>query len=312
MALKASAASYENAIAEYVAGKGCESTAARHGVGANSLKAVLVERGLWRSRQEVDAARARNTSAGLLAKTQLPVAEIVERYAQGESVNAIAKAFGVSRPVIQLRLADQGVELRGRTDANRLVAARRSPEENAQFMLAAQSAVRGSRRSAETLARRANTRERLQRGVSPTERHLAELLSERGLNVIPQKAIGPYNVDVATGSIAVEIFGGGWHAYGAHRDRSAERFRYILDEGWNLVIIWVVPRRYPLVAAAADYVVAFSELTGKDPSVRGQYRVIWGDGEVAPTVNLEVDDLSAIPPRRGRQRSGPSDHSPSD
>ena len=124
------------------------------------------------------------------------------------------------------------------------------------------------------------------------------MLIERGLDVIPQKAIGPYNVDLASGTVAVEVFGGGWHGYGRHRRRAPERLRYILDEGWNLMVIWIIARRRaPLHAAAADYVASFVELASGDPSIRGQHRVVWGDGQEVASVGFNIDDLSAIPPR---------------
>lgn len=302
---KASAADIENAVADYLAGEGAEAVAARHGTSQSRLKAILVECGQWRTREQTNAFRARRTSAGLLARSDLPTSEIVRRYQDGESVNALAQAFDVSRRAIELRLVNAGVELRSIKDANRLLASKRTPEENARLIRAAHAATRGVPMTFERKAKSAATRERHQVFVTPTERHLAELLTDRGCEVTPQKAVGPYNVDIATGSVAVEIFGGGWHAYGVHRARSAERFRYILDQGWNLVIMWVVTQRWPLKAEAADYIAAFADLTRRDPSIRGQYRVIWGDGKESTSNGLNVDDLSAMPTRSGRKRPGP-------
>lgn len=124
-----------------------------------------------------------------------------------------------------------------------------------------------------------------------------------GVETTLQKAIGPYNADLAAYPVAVEIFGGNWHARGRHAARFPDRVRYFLDQGWNLVIVWVLDRRrwqsaIPLTPAAADYIASFVQLTRRDPSTRGQYRVIWGDGKEAATDGLDLNELALVPSRR--------------
>ena len=237
---------------------------------------------------------------------------IVERYVGGESVNAIARSYGISRRAVDRRLDAAGVTRRDQVEANRLMMATRTPEENAANARAAHEAVRGRARPIEERAKAAATRERLHAHRSQTSEHEAALvvaLRARGLDVIPQKAIGPYNVDLATGAVAVEVFGGGWHAYGVHRKRTPERLRYILDQGWNLVIVWASRERWPIGPGACDYIAAFAEEAGRNPAIRGEYRVIWGDGKVAPIGGVEVDDLARKPSRSGRKRAGTADDS---
>ena len=233
---------------------------------------------------------------------------IVERYVGGESVNAIARSYGISRRAVDRRLDVAGVTRRDRVEANRLMMATRTPEENVANVQAAHEAVRGRTRPIEERAKGAATRERLQTHTSEHEVALVAALRARGLDVTPQKAIGPYNVDLATGTIAVEVFGGGWHAYGVHRKRTPERLRYILDQGWNLVIVWASRERWPIGPGACDYVAAFAEEAGRNPAIRGEYRVIWGDGKVAPIGSVKVDDLARKPSRSGRNRTGPADN----
>lgn len=300
---KASPRKLEYAVGDYVAGEACETAAARHGIGGQRLRSTLIERDLWRSRADMIALRTQHVSRSLLSKTPLPKKEIARRYRAGESINTLASSFGVSRSVISRRLTADGVTLRGNADANRLLAHSRSPEENRRLMLAAQSAVRGSTRSLTSDLRGARSRETSQAWLanhtSEQERQMAEWLRQRDLTVIPQKAIGPYNVDVAAGPVAVEIFGGGWHAYGAHRRRTAKRFGYILDQGWHLMIVWSHNHRWPLDSRAADEVVTFAEVARRDPSGRGEYRVIWGDGQITAAAGPDLDDL-AVKPARGR------------
>lgn len=232
---------------------------------------------------------------------------VVERYAAGDSIKAMATDLGVTRSYLGKVLDEAGATRRDQAEANRVMMATRTAEENRANAASAHEAVRGRTRSLEELAKAAATRERLQTHVSEHELQLADELRRRGLDVVPQKAVGPYNVDVATGSVAVEVFGGGWHAYGAHRKRTPKRLRYILDQGWNLVIIWASLERWPIGPGACEYVVAFDQLTRSDPSIRGEYRVIWGDGQDATRPGLDVDDLARKPSRSGRKSPRPSD-----
>lgn len=235
-------------------------------------------------------------------RKSLDVDDIVERYQSGQSVKAIANALGVSPPCITRRLEEAGVDQRPVTDTLQIVAARRSPERRRHLASYAFEAKRGRPNSFESLCRAALTRERRGINISPNERRLAGWLSDRGLTVQLQKAIGTYNCDLATGTVAVEVFGGNWHSDGAHAARYPDRCRYILDQGWNLVFVWDQSRDR-LSVHAADYIVAFTQEADRDPSLRGQYRVIRGCGEELSRGEGELDERALVP----SQRRTPSD-----
>lgn len=307
MPAPAPSSNLDDAIRDYVAGEGCQIAARRHRIGESRLKSALVERGLWRDKAARYALATSKTGASLAAKSDVPAAEVVRRYCGGESMNALAHAFGVSRKSIEYRLNAAGVPIRGNADANRLMMAERTSEENAAGIRAAHDAVRGTKQTPEHRARIAATREQRGTHVSDLERALADMLRTRGLDVTTQKAVGPYNVDIATGTVAVEVFGGGWHGYGLHRRRAPERLRYILDQGWNLVIVWASASRWPIGPGACDYIATFAEVTSGNPPTRGEYRVIWGDGKEAAIDGANIDDLSVKPSRSGRHRARPAD-----
>lgn len=230
----------------------------------------------------------------------LPDAEIVARFRSGESTNALAKSYGVSRQVIDRRLRAAGVEPRSQTQANRLAVSQRSPEENARNAAAAHDAVRGKKRTEAEMLLRAQVRERShawkEDHTSALELRFARWLTALDFPFVPQKAIGPYNVDLACAGVAVEIHGGAWHGYGEHRERAPERYRHILSAGWNLAIVWAGARRVPMTSASADVVAEFIRRTTRD-ALRGRHLVVWGDGQIVPSEGFDLHALAKLPPR---------------
>ncbi|MCW2922255.1 MAG: hypothetical protein JWL76_2129 [Thermoleophilia bacterium] len=220
--------------------------------------------------------------------------DLTSRYSAGESENSLAKTHGVSRGVIRRTLLANGIEPRGSAAANRLLANSRTPEQHRASVAAAHEARRGQRDSFETLCRRAATRQKRQLGMSPYEQLLAAWLTERGLDATPQRAIGPYNADLGVEGVAVEVYGGRWHNSGRHAERAPRRCRYILEEGWSLLVIWVDARSHPLTEATADRVVELVEQTRRGAR---EYQVVWGDGSPAPASGREVELDVISPPR---------------
>jgi very-short-patch-repair endonuclease len=220
----------------------------------------------------------------------------IEDYRAGKSVKQLADEFGIARNAVTRTLTERGVIVRDNATANRLMQADRSPEQRALWTQAAHDAARGRVNTFEEKCLGALTRQRtLGIRMSPSEQLFAGWLRDRGIDTVPQLAIGPYNVDLAADPVAVEIFGGGWHGYGAHAARSAERFRYILDEGWAVIVVWSAVL-YRISAQAADEVVAFVEQARCDPTLRGEYRMIRGNGHFVASGRENLDHLTRVPP----------------
>jgi very-short-patch-repair endonuclease len=225
-----------------------------------------------------------------------PIAGLLDRYHAGESVLSLAHRFKVSRSVIVHRLAALGITPRGQSESERLKWTRMGHAARMRQTAAAHSASRGKPKSPISKSRVAATRERLgwdAANVSAYERDLAERLRLRGLEVRPQVAIGPYNCDLATGAVAVEVYGGNWHLCGHHARRFPERSRYILDHGWHLYIV-MVNKTFPLTEAMADDLVTFAQRTGSNPTARREYRVVRGDAQLVSAGYAEDDQLASI------------------
>jgi very-short-patch-repair endonuclease len=169
-------------------------------------------------------------------------------------------------------------------------------KERMRLSKAAHDAVRGVRQSLEHQCKRATTREINQVAISEIEFRCADALRNRGFICVMQKAIGPYNIDIALTEppIAVEIFGGQWHTADRHAARFRKRTDYLLDQGWLPVIVWVT-RDIPFGAGAIEYIVALAEKMRRGESVGRKEQMIRGDGQPSTIGERKLNGLPPIP-----------------
>gem|GEM_PF-1793439 len=229
------------------------------------------------------------------ARLILPDEKICSRYLAGESELALAHAYATSRNVIRTRLLEAGIQPRGGSEANKIRMAKLSKQERQTLAAAAHEAVRGKRQSLEVRCKMAATRE-LRASPNPAERLMIESLTALGLACIPQKAVGPYNVDIAVTRprVAVEIFGGHWHASGRAAARFPKRIEYLRRAGWAVVCIWVTGS-WPLESGAIKYVAALAQTLCHDPAPRSQDHMIRGDGQPSTIGYFNLNNIPGIP-----------------
>lgn len=225
----------------------------------------------------------------------LPKQDIIAAYIAGDSPSIIGHRYGISDPPIMRILREAGITLRSGSEANILRAKRLTPEERRQNAAAAHAAKRGRPNTMEALERAAMTRQVKMTGrMSRTETALAGMLRERGIDSIPQVAIGPYNCDIGAAPVAVEVFGGKWHWHGAHIARSPQRIRHILDAGWHMLAVRIAPVGDPLTASTADYIAAYIKQASSDPAAVRQYRVVRSNGDLIAAGSAQDDDFSIV------------------
>lgn len=227
--------------------------------------------------------------------------DILCRYQAGESENKLASELGVSRQVVRRHLLESGIQPRGRSEAELIKWQRMTPEQRDRQVAAAHIAARGRTVSWEEKCRRAKALEGYDYLIVPVETELAEFLRSRGLDVTQQKAVGAYNIDVAINlpTVAVEVFGGQWHTCAEHKTRHYKRVKYLLNEGWHVLIIWVDARRYPISVGAHKYIISFTEELRRNPPALSEYRVILGNGEDAPIASSYLNTPADIKRLRG-------------
>jgi very-short-patch-repair endonuclease len=222
--------------------------------------------------------------------------DLCRLYQSGFLESDLAKRFNVAYQAIHSWLVKRDVPLRSLSEGHRIAAARASKEERARRSKAAHDAVRGKRQTLEHREKIALTREDRQISISPIEMTCARALRRAGFDCTPQKAIGPYNVDIAINEppVAVEIFGGGWHGSGRHAARFKKRIKYILDRGWSIVIVWA-DRDRPYGRGATKYIVSLAEKIRRGETVGRQEQMIWGNGHPSTAGEYKLNGRAGIP-----------------
>jgi very-short-patch-repair endonuclease len=233
------------------------------------------------------------------ARIEINLDDLRSAYDSGESVKGIADRLGVSRPVIIRRLNEIGIQPRTSSEAMYIRMANTSPEGRLRLAQAAHAAVRGKPKTFEQKCKNAASRELRGGFDSAYESAMFHWLTERGLTITPQKAIGPYNVDLAIDEsrIAVEIFGGNWHSTGHHAARFRHRTDYILGQDWIPVYIWASTGwagKLEFTEASADYVVALHKVRRAGKSCPRQEHVIRGDCRTTPIAKHHPHNGSVV------------------
>lgn len=225
------------------------------------------------------------------------IEEISRKYRAGVSLHQLSMDYGSTSRTIKGALVRHGTPMRTKAEAIRLSISQSDTRIRfGQHRLGRPSALKGRPRSQTTLAKRAQTIEQNGTYISKDELKVADWLLDLGVKTTAQKAYGPYNVDLATDRVVIEIFGGNWHATGAHKERAGTRFRHLLNEGLNVVVIWVDRSKHPLSAEAAEYIADYIEYSASSPTERGRFRSIRGNGSEAFQGGIDDVHLLEINP----------------
>ena len=277
----------------YLAGEPVKKLAASVGVSAPWVHKKLRERGVTRSVKDAAILRRDRDIANYTTPPHHFYAAAL--YESGYTQSEIGAMFGTYQSEVSKWMKGLGIVQPASEQAAKRYA-RTTREDRLKLTANAHAAVRGMVHELDSLEQRARSKEANLAHATDEELAFAKFLEGRGLSPVPQKAVSKYNIDIAVAPVAVEIFGGGWHGYGTHFDRLAQRTKDLADRGWNLYVIWVfngVPFDFDTVA---DDLIAFHERSESDPSFRGQHRVVRSSGEFLASGCMYRDHLALIPP----------------
>ena len=166
-------------------------------------------------------------------KKNLPIKEIIERYVQGTSENAIAKQYKVSRGTIRQRLVESRVHIRTQSEAEKLKWTYMTLEQREHQIKAYHDKIRGDKRSHESLVKRAKTIQAYCR-LSPLEKLIWKMFELNNVEVVPLYAVDIFNVDFAIPKkkVAFEVNTGNWHKSPRKIAQDAKKAKYLESQGW--------------------------------------------------------------------------------
>lgn len=239
--------------------------------------------------------------------TNLDTNYIIEKYASGIGIGGVANMLGVSPSPIERTLRENGVHIRNPSEQQQARMDRSTPEEIAKLTKAANKAATGRKKTFEELCKGAKTREGNidTHTVSKLEHSFAAMFDDANIKYTRQVACGAYNCDFVVDSVAVEVWGGNFHFSGEHLARSEERFKYI-TRFFKGVIIVTINSSNPFSEGLVKALIAnIKEFSGQ-PSITGEYRMIWSNGEFITGNRINGDNFAFIYPFGSRRntRSG--------
>jgi very-short-patch-repair endonuclease len=235
----------------------------------------------------------------LIAARQVDGVAIAAKYDAGRDIKSLCAEFGIGRRRVETVIKMNGGTLRTLRQAVGLRYARMSKSERQSLVAHAHIAKKGVPASIQSLERRAKTMEVTLQLASRADLILGVWLAQRGVQFTPQKALGPYNLDIAIDelSVAVEV-NGDWHYFPDRTAAESKRRDFLLDRGWSVIDVRLAatsarPWKY-LRPTCADKIVAVLNQIRREISSGSKHWVVGGDGEPLTGFGGERDDWTAI------------------
>lgn len=242
--------------------------------------------------------RRKNYPRHSAPRIDIPTDEIITLYTAGESLKSLAARYGCDRSAIKNRLVRSGVPIRGRSEAEKEKWKRiKQDREKVVRQCGAAWEAAKSERSFDQTCRLAMMRYLNQSQIHAGENEIAKAIQERGLLVLQQFPVGPYNLDIAVAErgIAVEVVGTNWHPNTAVS--LFKRTKYLLDCCWAVVFVFTWSAKATKAFRPdliAEQVIALAQGTGSDPSPWGKYGMVNRQGEPISLCREYLDGLPII------------------
>lgn len=221
-------------------------------------------------------------------------AEIVRLYTSGVPEYTIAERLGIGRGVVKNRLIANGIERRGVKEAGLNRFAHATAEERKRVTEAANSAWRGTKRPeafGQMLAKRREAGS-IRIRADASEDMLSERLAGLGIEHVRQKAADVYNIDIAIGSIAVEVTRGTVKYRGGNA-KELKRFEKLAELGYRILAVEVADEE-SFIAHLDDVVAEIERLRGL-PSFEGKYRMVRCGRKDNAVVHNEIGQFARVP-----------------
>jgi very-short-patch-repair endonuclease len=252
----------------------------------------------------------------ILSKEQLK--DLIQRYEADESLKQLAGSFGYSRPVLKRILLNEGVEIRGRSEAekSKWKELKKDYKKVIRQCGNAWKATTDRKKPDEEKIKMAQSRYKNQSQIHKGECAIAAKLWKAGFKVEQQYPEYVYNLDVAIPSnkIAVEIVGSNWKP--DQKQYHHERTKHLLKNGWLVVFVFtwckeagllrhkntdstfasstrILPRFLPEKVAA--YILGLKHRIEKGEELHGRYVIISGNGIILSAAYKKAMFFNGLP-----------------
>lgn len=274
-------------IERYTAGESLHALSKRFGVDRTVVRRALREHSIQ--------PRGKAETIPLTYPVAVDLTDLARRYLAGESVKGLSRSLGLTERRAAGLLRSEGVQLRGQAEANALMAAeltidqhrartQRWASEWTRPLVLGPAAGRGSPAAA-------TTREATRSKQAGDEVAVRAMLPS-GWVTGEQVAVDSYNLDLAHGSVAVEIHSSA--GYPLRQPLIAGRAVHLADRGWHVAYLWLC-HTSPLSGRGVAELVAHVERMDRDPSPQRQYVVVRGGGEVVSAGHLDPQQRAIVP-----------------
>lgn len=219
---------------------------------------------------------------------------VIDMYNRGISPNNIANIIGVNRTTINRHLVENGIVLRGQSEACKLKWSKMTETERKRQVQKAHQTVRGTKHSIATKIKTAKSF--YQRGlrVGLFEIELIEILSKY-FTVRHQVNIGIYNIDIAIDipPIAIEVQMN--NRSKITTPKSLQRIKYISSKGFFIIYIISLDKYASIdLFSVAQKIISFIQVNSSNHSIYGKYMMIGGDGKPFPSDRYNFNNLTRI------------------
>lgn len=232
------------------------------------------------------------TPTGHLSISADDIPAIISMYTSGASENAVATHFGVSRTAIRKALVDADVHVRTQSEAESLKWSQMTDKQRANQVKRAHQAVADKPPEffAAAAIKQAKAKEKSLAKTGFMESEFISAFEKMGYIITPQKAVGPYNIDIAIGNAAIEVHINPSNPHG--HPYYAKRVVDLLELGWHVIYIKITSD--VLVERATEKVCAMLDLIRTNKPELAQYGVIRGTGELMASGCLDGNKLACV------------------
>ena len=238
-----------------------ETISKRLGIGRDVVRGCLDDAGVVRRTQSEYA------FVGTLGRRHPSFSkEISAMWHEGVSVKAMSERLGIARGAVNARIKDLGLTVRNQHQA--ALIRMTDPEERGRVVRKAHLAM------------------------APMNAELAELLDLLGVAAERERQVGPRNLDLCVGNVAIEVHKSGRHPF-SETSRERDRTESLLRRGLVVVYMWINGTCGGPRLGGAKQLVSLLQGADGNPPIGGQYWVIRGCGEIVSVGRDELDEYPA-------------------